>query len=623
MSWRVLSKNIFKESLTMNNFFKKTFKDSMIGPIALITTIMLVGLLYLVPYLSKEQDKKDAFLESQRLATYIKMFRSYYNSNILSKIKKHTDLKVNFDHKNFTTTVPLPATVVHDLGEIFTSGTDASVQMYSDFPFPNRKDRVLDKFQQESLEHVLKNPDEPYSREDRVNGRLVYRTSFPDSLSANSCVNCHNTRSDTPKTTWKLGDIRGVIEVIIPISTSVNSAQKLTKNIVLFILLNFLVLAIYYFIFTYIKNKKLQNTHTDLKEKYTYKGKILSEYKRAVDLGAIVSKADKNGIITYVNDAFVEISGYSKDELIGKSHSIVRHPDSQKEMFEQMWKKILNKQVWQGDIKNRTKSGKDYYVFATIVPILDEKDEIVEFLAIRYDTTNLHLAVEEANKAEKSKGRFLANMSHELRTPLNAIIGFSQILQRRKTIEAKDKDYLEKINISGQNLLTLVNSILDFSKMDEDEMEFHPSEVSIKKLFDEVLIMSETEMREKSITIEIFKVSDKETLYADEQLLKQALINLISNAVKFSKQNGTIKITHEKEKEKHIFSICDDGEGISQDDISTLFTPFKQGENAYNNAAKGTGLGLAITSKIITELHSGNIWVESELDRGTCFHISL
>jgi PAS domain S-box-containing protein len=495
--------------------------------------------------------------------------------------------------------------------------------MYSNFPFPNRKDRILDKFQQESLEHVLKNPDEPYSREDRVNGRLVYRTSFPDALSAKSCVNCHNSRLDTPKTTWKLGDIRGVIEVNVPISTSISSAKKLTKNIVLFILLNFLVLAIYYFIVTYIKNKKLQNTHTDLKEKYTYQDKILSEYKRAVDLGAIVSKADKNGIITYVNNAFVEISGYTKDELLGKSHSIVRHPDSPKEIFEEMWKKILNKQVWQGDIKNKTKSGKDYYVFATIVPILDEKEEIVEFLAIRYDTTNLHLALEEANKAEQSKGRFLANMSHELRTPLNAIIGFSQILQRRKTIEPKDKDYLEKIHISGQNLLTLVNSILDFSKMDENEMEFHPSDISIKKLFDEVLIMSETEMRQKSITIEIFEISDKETLYADEQLLKQALINLISNAVKFSKENGTIKIAHKKEKEKHIFSICDDGEGISQDDISTLFTPFKQGENAYNNAAKGTGLGLAITNKIITELHSGNIWVESELDKGTCFHISL
>lgn len=285
--------------------------------------------------------------------------------------------------------------------------------------------------------------------------------------------------------------------------------------------------------------------------------------------------------------------------------------------------KILNKEVWQGDIKNRAKDGTSYYVFATIVPILDEKDEIVEFLAIRYDTTKLHIALQKAEKAEKAKGRFLANMSHELRTPLNAIIGFSQILQRRKTLDEKDKNYVEKINISGQNLLTLVNSILDFSKMDENEMEFRPSDVNIQGLFKEILIMFETSTKEKSITISMFETDEDAYIYADKQLLKQAIINILSNAVKFSNEGGTITITHEIKDAKHHFSICDNGQGIAKDEIPTLFTPFKQGENAHKNAAKGTGLGLAITAKIIKELHLGNIWVESELNKGTCFHISL
>jgi PAS domain S-box-containing protein len=498
-----------------------------------------------------------------------------------------------------------------------------SVKMYSDYPFPNRSKRVLDDFQKESLRYILANPDKAYAREDIVKGEVVYRTAFADFLSKEACVECHNTHPDTPKTTWELGDVRGIIEVTLPLSTSENSIKTLTKNIIFFILLNFLILTIYYMLITYFRNKKLQNKNIDLQEKYSYNDKILSEYKRAVDMGAIVSKADKRGKITYINDSFMEISGYSKEELLGKPHSIVRHPDTPKEVFKEMWEKILNKQVWQGDIKNRAKDGSDYYVFATIVPILDDKENIVEFLAIRYDTTNLHLAVKEANKAEKSKGRFLANMSHELRTPLNAIIGFSQILQRRKTLEDKDRDYVEKINMSGQNLLTLVNSILDFSKMDENEMKAHPSDVNIKALFDEVLILSETEINKKSITIKMFEVDEGEHLYADRQLLKQALINLLSNAVKFSQQNGTIEITHKIENSKNVFGICDNGEGISKEEIETLFTPFKQGENAHNNAAKGTGLGLAITKTIITELHSGEIWVESELGEGACFYISL
>jgi PAS domain S-box-containing protein len=497
------------------------------------------------------------------------------------------------------------------------------VELFSAYPFPNRDKRVLDEFQKESLRSILEHPNEPYAREDFVDGRLMFRAAFADFMSEKACVECHNTHPNTPKNNWKLGDARGVIEVTLPLSISEKSGQTLTTNIILFILLNFIILTIYYFLVSFFKNKKLQNTHTNLQEKYSYKNKLLSEYKRAVDLGAIVSKADKRGKITYVNDAFIEISGYGEDELLGKSHSIVKHEDTPKEVFKDLWKTILSKNVWQGDIKNRAKDGRIYYVFATIVPILNDKDEIEEFLSIRYDTTNLHIAIAEANRAEKSKGRFLANMSHELRTPLNAIIGFSQILLRRDTLDDKNKEYVKKIKLSGDNLLSLVNSILDFSKMDENEMLAYPSEVEIKELFSEVLVMCEAQMLEKSITLNMFEIAQDATIYADKQLLKQAFINIISNAVKFSKESGAIELTHKMQDSSHIFGVCDYGDGMDKEDVETLFTPFKQGKNAQTNVIKGTGLGLAITHKIITELHKGEIWVESELGSGTCFYIKL
>ena len=600
----------------MNSLFTKYFKESMIGPIGLITIIMLVGLLNLVPYLSEQQSKKEAYVESERLVAYIKMFRSYYAKNILNKINLYTDLYANFDHKDKKDVVPLPATLVHDLGDIFTRKTDTKLQMYSNYPFPNRANRVLDKFQQEALAHILKNPKEPYSRKDTLNGKTVYRTAIADFLSAQSCVDCHNYRPDTPKSNWKLGDVRGVIEVSVPIETSLGSAKDLTYSIVAFILLNFSFLAVYYFLYTRRKHKTLQ-------AKVTNKDKLLSEYKRAVDMGAIVSKADTSGIITYANDAFLEITGYTREELIGRPHSIVRHPDEPKEIFQDMWKKIKHKKVWQGDIKNLSKDGKDYYVHATIVPILNEHDEIVEYLAIRYETTKLHNAIRKANEAEKIKGRFLANMSHELRTPLNAIIGFSQILQRKNTLSEKENLYVSKIGLSGQNLLTLVNSILDFSKIEEGEMEFHPSEVSIKTLFEEVLVLFETQLSEKSIKLSMFKSTEYDTIIADKQLLKQSLINILSNAIKFTPKEGEIKITHTMTLDKHTFAICDSGVGISELDIKTLFEPFKQGESAQKSAAKGTGLGLAITKSIIKELHNGTLWVESKLGEGSCFYISL
>ena len=607
----------------MNNFFKKIFKDILVIPIIITAAVMLLGILYLVPHLSKEQDKKNAFYEAQRFAEYIRIFRAYYTDDILTKIKEHSDLKIDFDHKDKNDTIPLPATVMNDLANLFTSKVDMRVELFSAYPFPNRDKRVLDEFQKESLRSILEHPNEPYAREDFVDGRLMFRAAFADFMSEKACVECHNTHPNTPKNNWKLGDARGVIEVTLPLSISEKSGQTLTTNIILFILLNFIILTIYYFLVSFFKNKKLQNTHTNLQEKYSYKNKLLSEYKRAVDLGAIVSKADKRGKITYVNDAFIEISGYGEDELLGKSHSIVKHEDTPKEVFKDLWKTILSKNVWQGDIKNRAKDGRIYYVFATIVPILNDKDEIEEFLSIRYDTTNLHIAIAEANRAEKSKGRFLANMSHELRTPLNAIIGFSQILLRRDTLDDKNKEYVKKIKLSGDNLLSLVNSILDFSKMDENEMLAYPSEVEIKELFSEVLVMCEAQMLEKSITLNMFEIAQDATIYADKQLLKQAFINIISNAVKFSKESGAIELTHKMQDSSHIFGVCDYGDGMDKEDVETLFTPFKQGKNAQTNVIKGTGLGLAITHKIITELHKGEIWVESELGVGTCFYVSL
>lgn len=116
---------------------------------------------------------------------------------------------------------------------------------------------------------------------------------------------------------------------------------------------------------------------------------LLNEYKKAVDASAIVSKTDKNGVITFANEKFCKISGFSKEELIGSKHSLVKHPDTKTEVYQELWKTILNKRVWKGVLKNRTKEGKTYYVKSTIVPILDLHSNIKEFIAIRYDISDL------------------------------------------------------------------------------------------------------------------------------------------------------------------------------------------------------------------------------------------
>lgn len=143
---------------------------------------------------------------------------------------------------------------------------------------------------------------------------------------------------------------------------------------------------------------KLAN-YINLQSDFNEQSQILTQYKMAIDASAIVSKTDRKGIITYVNDKFCEISKYNRDELIGHPHNIVRHPDTKSSTFKDFWENILNKKIWRGIIKNRSKDGNDYYVDTTVVPILNKKGDIQEFIAVRYDVTKVEI---EKRQKEKS-----------------------------------------------------------------------------------------------------------------------------------------------------------------------------------------------------------------------------
>jgi PAS domain S-box-containing protein len=172
----------------------------------------------------------------------------------------------------------------------------------------------------------------------------------------------------------------------------------------------------YYFTISAINSPKINRiiiTMTDITE-LEKSNNLVKEYKKAVDASAIVSKTDKKGKITYLNDKFIDISGYTLDELKGKSHSIVKSNNTPKETFDDMWKTITSKNIWNGMIENKKKNGDSYFVNATIVPMLDENNNIVEYIALRYDITEQIEAIKKAKKAEQTKSLFLAIMSHEI-----------------------------------------------------------------------------------------------------------------------------------------------------------------------------------------------------------------
>jgi len=275
-----------------------------------------------------------------------------------------------------------------------------------------------------------------------------------------------------------------------------------------------------------------------------------------------------------------------------------------------------------------------FYLGIQLKPLVN-KLYLEEILILLLEALELNFSIKEreqslmefADKAEsanRAKDVFLANMSHELRTPLNAINGFSQILMMRPDTPEHIKAYIEKINIAGNNLLNLVNTILDFAKLEAGKMRFNPTLSDVKTIIKEVETLTRPLANQKDIQLNL-KVDQPMTLVVDPMLLKQVLLNLMSNAIKFTPKGGEVSlhVYYEESSNSYHFSICDTGIGISKEDQLKLFQPFVQIENVYQKSEAGSGLGLMICKKIVEELHRGRIWVESEVGKGSCFHLTI
>ena len=226
----------------------------------------------------------------------------------------------------------------------------------------------------------------------------------------------------------------------------------------------------------------------------------------------------------------------------------------------------------------------------------------------------------EAEAANQSKTAFLANISHELRTPLNAILGFSELIAREclgPVGNARYKEYAGDIHNSGSHLLSLINDLLDVAKIEAGRMEVEPEMVETERTLESALKFVGSRARERGQTLTIAVDDSAAFLYADERALKQIVINLTSNAVKFTQDGGRIDVSATRNAQGDFeLTVADNGPGISRDKIDRIFAPFSQVDNRYDRQAGGTGLGLALV-RGLCELHGGRAWIESEPGKGT------
>jgi signal transduction histidine kinase len=225
--------------------------------------------------------------------------------------------------------------------------------------------------------------------------------------------------------------------------------------------------------------------------------------------------------------------------------------------------------------------------------------------------------------ASRHKSEFLANMSHELRTPLNAVIGFSEVLIQRMFGDLNDKqdEYLKDIYASGQHLLSLINDILDLSKIEAGRMELEAADFDLPGAIDNALILVRERATRRGITLGRHLDEGLGTIHGDERKVKQVLLNLLSNALKFTPEGGRIDVRAALHEGRAEVSVADTGVGIAPEDQAAVFEEFRQVGTA-DKKVEGTGLGLALSQKFV-QLHGGRLWVESELGRGSTFTFTL
>jgi PAS domain S-box-containing protein len=341
---------------------------------------------------------------------------------------------------------------------------------------------------------------------------------------------------------------------------------------------------------------------------------------------------DETGRITYSSPAIQRILGYDPAKIDGHAFADLV-PAHEKQHYEEVIAKVLTKPgtICQADMPIKSAGGHLCHTEMTVTNLLD--DPHLNALVIKlHDVTEkkriseeLIAAKERAEAASRAKSSFLANVSHELRTPLNSIIGFSDLLlaQTSGPLNAAYLDFASDINASGKQLLTVINSILEYSRAESGNMRLDNILVDPMVEAELCLRLHQEQVDAKSLQVSLEPFDTRYMLLVDRSKLRQILIHLISNAVKFTPDHGRVRIAAEIDADGSCtLSVQDSGIGMSEEEVTHALQPFAQGQNGLNRSFEGTGLGLPITNALV-DLHNGRLRIESARGVGTLVQVFL
>lgn len=358
----------------------------------------------------------------------------------------------------------------------------------------------------------------------------------------------------------------------------------------------------------------------------------LRKLSRAVEQSpASILITNLEGKIEYVNPKFSVISGYSFEEVVGKSPNLLKSGKTTPEEYANLWKAIRSGHEWFGEFLNKKKDGSFYWEHAAISAIKDANGNITHYLSVQEDITKIKevefeliAAKEKAEESDQLKTAFLHNISHEIRTPMNAIMGFSDLLNNPDLSFEKRVKFTDIITKSSQQLLSIIDDIVRIATIESGQEKISAKEINLNELFHhlyEQFHLKSNNNNNNKLVLQIPNTPPAIFLLTDEIKLTQIISNLLSNAFKFTKE-GTITFGFTIQKNEVEFFVKDTGIGIETAMQEEIFKRFRQVEITVTRFFGGSGLGLSI-SKAYVELMGGKIWVNSELNKGAAFHFTI
>lgn len=347
--------------------------------------------------------------------------------------------------------------------------------------------------------------------------------------------------------------------------------------------------------------------------------------------GSAIVITNTHGVIEYVNRKFEDLTGYSRDEVIGGRPSVLKSGDMPDEEYRKLWQTISAGEAWQGVFHNRRKDGTLFWERATIAPVRDDDERITAYIAIKDDITEERRLIDEliearheAERSERLKDSFMAMVSHEIRTPVNLITGYLSLLEDdlRTDEVPHDTRYFRNIHSGVERLTRTVDLMLAVSRVDSGDVRILKIHVDLVAVLHEVIAPFAFGARSKNIGLAVETDLDSCMVHVDKYMITEALSNLVDNAVKFTREGAvTVRLRRDGDA-RTLVDVTDTGIGISEEFMSAIYTPFAQEQRGYSRAYEGIGLGLALVKRYL-ELNDITIAVESTKGIGTTFTLDV